>query len=1105
MKNNFLRLSSKRILFSMVMASALLAGSPQAVFADVNEVQAVMQTGTVKGRVADANGEPIIGASVLVKGTANGTITDFDGNFTLNDASKGTLVISYIGYKTQEVAVNGKTLIKVVLKEDTEVLDEVVVVGYGVQKKQTLTGAVTQVKGEDVLKGKATQNVASALQGTIPGLTIQRTSSRPGNESTSITLRGGISVNETEPMIVIDGVEAYSWELSQINPNDIENISVLKDAAAAIYGTKAGAGVILVTTKRGKEGKAKVTYSGSVHANLVGKRFPVATGQEWAEMLIEATTNDAYAYLKNDEPQWSWWMWPEDIWRKMGAGERYEGEVGGLWRVLDPTSDQFDAVYGTTWGQSHTVTISGGSDKVKAMTSIGYANDRSLIDLVYDGQKKYNFRTNVDYKVNDWIKTEFNMSYDKRVTDTPTQGIGQGIQDFYIFPLYNNYGQYYDTFGGNNLLAKLDEGGRTNNTEELLRLGGKLTLDLNKLVKGFTLSGSANVRMRHHKNIARQTHVTMYDWSGETQTADGNPDYSLGTGAVKTQSKDTDCWVKNTREEVLYQTYSAFINYNNSFADHNIGLMLGMTGEKTHYERNYGYRKNMTIDGLDDINLGDATTAEATGGSNEVGMISYLGRLNYDYKGIYLLEGLFRRDGSSKFIKENRWANFAGVSGGVRLSELPFMKSMNIFDNLKIRASYGETGSQTGIGNYDYISSIGTGTTIFGFDGTKYTTSWVSAMTTTERSWERIATTNIGLDFAFLNNRLSGSFEYYIRENKGMLISMTYPSVLGAKAPKTNNGNFRANGWEFQLNWSDKIGDDFSYNIGFSLADAKTKITKYDGAVVISNGLNNKVISSSSNGGQLGANAMLKSTDNAQFIEGKPINAIYVYKTNGYLQNMAEVEAYYKEITRTPGGIHPTQGTSDQLTPGSVKKVDISGDGRITTDDLYYYGDANPHFQFGVNLGAGYKNFDFSMFIQGVGQQNVVREGSLSSPWNTGWTNQNATFIGNTWTENHTDARYPIMSRNGARNNWNYKWYNDINISNCWYARAKNIVLGYTLPKSWLNKVAIENLRLYVSADNLFEISNVKDGFDPESKAASGQGNVDVYARTLSFGIDVTF
>jgi len=966
-------------------------------------------------------------------------------------------------------------------------LDEVVVVGYGTQKKATLSGSVTQVKGDDVLKGKATQNIASALQGTIPGLTITRSSSRPGNEGTSITLRGGISVNATDPMILIDGVEAYQWELSQINPNDVESISVLKDAAAAIYGTKAGAGVILVTTKRGKEGKPKVTYSGSVHSNIVGKKFPVANGQTWAEMLVHATENDAYALLdKNGNPQYSWWMWPEDIWRKMANGERYEGVVGGAWRVLDPTADQFDAVYGNTSGQSHNVTFTGGTDKLKVMTSLGYANDRSLVDVVYDGQKKYNFRTNADYKVNDWIKTEFNISYDKRTTSTPTQGVGQGIQDMYLFPLYNSYGQFYDTFGNNNVLAKLVEGGKTNNTEEILRLGGKLTLDLNKLTKGLSVSGSANVRLRKHWLVARQNRVTMYDWSGETTSSDGNPNYNLGTGSIKSQSTDANCWVKNTYDDVLYQTYNAFVNYNREFAGHNIGIMAGITGEKTHYQELYGYRQNMSSDDLDDINLGDATTAQVTGGSNEVGMISYLGRLNYDYKGIYLLEGLFRRDGSSKFSAANRWANFAGISGGVRFSEFNFIKDLAIFDNLKLRASYGETGSQTGIGNYDYISSISTGTTIFGYSGAKSTTAWVSSMTTDNRTWERVGTTNFGLDFALLKNRLSGSFEYYIRNNKGMLISMTYPQTLGVSAPKTNNGNFQAKGWELQLDWNDKIGEDFRYHVGLSLSDAKTEITQYSGALAISNGLNNPVGGSS-------------------FIEGKPLNALYVYKTDGYLQTQDDVNAYYTAITQKAGGIHPVQGTTNQLTPGCVKKVDLNGDGRITTDDLYYYGDANPHYQFGINLGANYKNFDFTMFIQGVGQQNIIRTGSLSSPWYSGWTNQNATFWGNTWTADNTDARYPIMSRNGSRNNWNYKQYNDINVNSCWYARAKSVVLGYTLPKNLVRKVNIENLRFYISGDNLFEFSNVKDGFDPEAQASSNQGNVDVYARTISFGVDLTF
>lgn len=1085
MKNDFLKFSSKRILFSTVMASALLAGNPQAVFAEVNEVQTVMQTGTVKGQVVDANGEPVIGASVLVKGTTNGTITDFDGNFTLNDASKGTLIISYIGYKTKEVVVNGRNIVKITLKEDTEVLDEVIVVGYGVQKKATLSGSVTQVKGEDVLKGKATQNVASALQGTIPGLTITRTSSRPGNENTAISLRGGMSVNkDANPLVLIDGVEAYSWELSQMNPSDIESISVLKDASAAIYGNKAGAGVILVTTKRGKEGRMSVTYNGSVHANLVGKKFPVADGQTWAQMFIHATENDALA-REDKTPQW--WMWSEESWRTVAEGKVYEGVENGMWRHLDPSVDVFDAIYGTTWGQTHNVTISGGSEKLKAVTSLGYAKDRSLEKVVFDGQKKYNLRSNIDYQINKYVKAELNVSYDRRTVSTPTQGIGQGVTDFYLFPLYNEFGQFYDTFSGErNVLSQLIEGGRTNDTEEILRVGGKLTIDLSKITKGLTVSANANYRIRKHLKVERKTRVTNYDWAGEKEN--GLPVEGATSGSIFKQSADKDCWVKNTHEDVLYQTYGGFLNYNRTFGDHNIAAMLGMTAEKTEYKKLYSFRKNMPNDELDDINTGDVSTSEATGGSNHNGTVSYIGRLNYDYKGIYLLEGLFRRDGSSKFYKDNRWANFVGVSGGIRLSEFEFMKKNRIFDNLKLRASYGEAGSQTGIGNYDYISTIKQGNTILGYNGQKVSTAWIDGMSSKNRTWERISTLNFGLDFAVLNNRLFGTFEYYVRKNNDMLISVAYPVTLGASAPKTNDGGFRANGWELNLQWQDRIGDDFQYNVGFSLSDARTEVTNYNGSAVHTVGLNNKV------GG-------------SEWQEGKPLNAIYVYKTDGYLQNDTEVKEYYQQITKKAGGIHPVEGSADQLIPGCVRRVDLSGDGRITTDDLEYYGDANPHYEFGINLGARYKNFDFSMFLQGVGQMYMLREGWFSNPFNAIYTNQNVTFWGNTWTPENTDARYPIMCgwKGGARNNWNYKDYNDINVVNSRYIRAKNVCLGYTLPKNWMNKVGVENLRVYVSADNLFEFSNVEDGFDPESKAATNAGNMDVFARTLSFGVDLTF
>ena len=1079
MKTEFFKSKSRRVLYSMLAVSALMAGSPQKAFAEVKDVQAVLQSGVVKGQVLDETGEPVIGASILVKGTTNGVITDINGNFTLNGVSKGTLVISFVGYKTQEVPVDGKNVLKIVLKEDSEILDEWFLLGYGVQKKATLSGSVTQVRGEEVLAGKATQDMASALQGTIPGLTVTRTSSRPGNEGTNITLRGGISVNDdaNKPMIIIDGVEAYQWELSQINPNDVESISVLKDAAAAIYGTKAAGGVVMVTTKRGKEGKTKVNYSGSVHANIVGKRYPLSNGQEWAQMHNMAVLND-FDYGANHTKDWKL-GWPEETWLALADGQRIEGMVNGGYKVLDPFADQFDAVYGTTWGQSHNVMVSGGNEKIKVMTSLGYANDRSLIDVVYDGQKKYNFRTNLDYKINDLIKTEFNVSYDKRQTSSPQQGVGEGVEDMYLFPLYNEYGQFYDTFGNRNLLAKMVEGGRNDNTEEIIRLGGKLTLDLNKYVKGLSLQTSANFRIRHHKKIERATHVTMYDWAGETTSIDGYPDYSQGSGSIHSQSSDNDCWVKNTLEETFYQTYNALLNYNRTFGDHSIGVMAGLTGEKNHYEKYYQYRKGMSNDALDDINLGDVTTAEATGGRNEVGMVSWIGRLNYDYKGIYLLEGLFRRDGSSKFSKENRWANFYGLSAGIRFSEFEFVKNWNLFDNLKLRVSYGEAGSQGGIGNYDYYSTISRGTAIWGFDGTKANTAWISGMTSSKRTWERVSTTNMAVDFAVLNNRLSGTFEYYIRKNNDMLINLTYPATLGADAPKTNSGGYRANGWELSLNWNDRIGKDFSYNVGFSLSDARTEVTSYEGASAITWGKN-------------------------KIVEGKPINSIYVFRTNGYLQSEQEVADYYPTINGS-GTLAPTQGSNDQLRPGCVRKVDLSGDGAITSDDLYYYGDSNPHFQFGINLGAKYKGFDFSAFIQGVGKQNLIREGSLRGPFVSWWRNQDKVYLTETWTKDNTDARFPILSFNGAVNNWNYSQYNDINVMNVWYARLKNMAVGYTFPKTWMKKIGIENLRLYVSADNLWELTHVDDKFDPEAQADAGQGKVDCYARTVSFGIDLTF
>ncbi|HZL11157.1 MAG TPA: SusC/RagA family TonB-linked outer membrane protein [Prolixibacteraceae bacterium] len=1041
------------------------------------------QVKTVKGTVTDNNGSSLPGVSVSVKGTTTGTITNNDGTYTIGVPATGKLLVfSFVGMKVTEVAVGSLTTINVTMAEEAIGLEDVIVVGYGTQKRVTLSGAVAQVNGDDVLKGKATTNIASALQGEIPGLTITRTSSRPGNEGTTITLRGGISVNAISPMIVIDGIEAYSWELSQINPKDVESISVLKDAAASIYGTRAAGGVILVTTKRGKDGKVKVTYSGSTHLNYIGNRFPVASGQEWAQMNIEANTNDEVASGSAN----NWWLFSGDDYAQLAQNKAFWRADGKL--RLDPTANQFDAVYGNSWGQNHNFSVSGGNDKVKVITSLGFAKDRSLVKVALDGTEKYTFRTNVDYVMSKWAKAEVNVSYDKRIVSTPTDGIGNGIQDMFVFPLYNDKGQFYDAFGTNNLLSKLIEGGRTNNTESIFRLGSKLTLDMGfiKPLQGLTFSANANMKERKGWKVVRRTTETMYDWNGEL----GKPNNIFFQTALSNRN------VENTYANSLYTTYGAFANYKKTIQNHNLALLAGMTSEKDAFNDLYAKRAYMIDDKLDAINTGDATYDDNSGGANTWGLVSYIGRLNYNFKETYLLEATFRRDGSSKLAPENRWADFVGASAGVRISELKFIKDLNVFNNLKIRGSYGEMGSLSGIGNYDYLSNMSLGTTVFGTTPGQISTANISGMTSRNRTWERVASTNFGADFTVLKNRLRGSFDYFIRQNKGMLIDVTYPSVLGAGAPRSNDGNFVAKGFELSLNWKDKIGEDFKYNVGVSLADARTEVTKYPGKVSFGSGINS-------------------------IIEGKPINSIYVYRTDGYLQNEAEVLDYYSKVSGS-GSIIPSKGYSgatgvvDRLTPGSVKKLDLRGpkdangnytaaDGAITTADLDYYGDANPHYNFGINLGASYKGFDFNAFFQGIGQQYIVRSDMMSAPFRWGWTNQNGIFLGNTWTAVNTNAKYPVMSRNGGRNGWNYANINDINVTNVSYMRCKSLVLGYTIPELLVSKAGIGNVRLWVSGDNLFEFDNVKDGFDPESKAATGQGNVDVYARTISFGIDLTF
>lgn len=1038
----------------------------------------------VKGVVTDAQGEPVIGATVKEQGSSSGTVTDFDGNFSVEVKSeKSVLVVTYVGYASQSITVGKNTNFNITLKEDATLLQDVVVVGYGTQKKTTLTGAVGMVQGDDVLKGRATSNVGTALQGAIPGLTVTRNSSRP-TDNAKISIRGGISANSSDPLILIDGVDAYAWELNQLNPNDIESISVLKDAAASIYGARAAGGVILVTTKRAKTGKVTVTYNGSATMNYQGKKYPAAEGSEWARMMLMADYNDTN-HPAGASSLWAIMGFTADTYKRVMNNEAFDWTNGNITYRIDPlNANQVDAVYGTTWGTNQNLSIQAGSENIKSITSLGYASDRSLITETFDGQQKYNFRNNTDFNIGKYVKLETGVSYDAKTTDVPTYGIGYGLQDFYVFPLYTQSGKkYYDNFGGNNVLAHLHDGGKTVTHDYMLRLSGKLTVDLSfisPVLEGLSAYAKGSIR-QYNSNKKEQSHLV--------QNYDYYTDEITNNAQVGSKSKTEQLTETNTR--ALYQLYEFFLNYDRTFGDHHVSAMFGNTNELRDNYSTAIYRNNGTsyVENAD-LNLYDTTTDKIkSSDAYKWSYVSLVSRLNYDYAGKYLIEGTWRHDGSSRLVKDNRWDDFFGAQVGWRISEEKFMKdNLPWLSNLKLRATWGQSGNVSSIGNYEAYAAISTGTTVY--NGTLYPTSWISGITDDSRTWERVNSTNIGVDFGFLGQKLTGSFDYFWRKNNGMLINITYPATYGGTAPSTNSGTYKTHGFEFTLQWHDKIGKDFSYNVGFTLSDARTEVTSYKGKTAINWGVNS-------------------------IIEGKPLNALYVFKTDGMFQNQGEVDAYYDQMNGKVSGSllsNVKKGTANELTPGSVRRVDLNGDNDITKDDLYFYGDTDPHYNFSINLGAEYKGFDFSCFFQGVGQQYNVRNGQMGCAFWSGWTNTNGYFMDNTWhagSEFHaanTDAKFPLISRNGNRNNWNYKNYNDVNVINSWYARCKQIQLGYSLPKTLLAKTPVEKVRVWISGENLFDISNVKDGYDPEAQAKMATfSGVDVFASSISFGLDVTF
>mgnify|MGYP002592370386 CR=1 FL=1 len=1007
----------------------------------------------ITGKVTDTNGEPIIGANVSTKGTTLGTITDINGSFLLDVPSETVISISYIGYLTQEVKVKQQTSLNIVLKEDTQALEEVVVVGYGTVKRANLGGAVATADAK-AFEARPVQNAVTALQGEVPGLTITRSGGGAPGAETTMKIRDVSSINGGTPLVLIDGAEG---DINLINPSDIENVSVLKDGTAAIYGARASDGVVLITTKSGKRNqKTTVSFDAYYSVKTPALLKKTASLLQHAEMALEITDGSfPIEYTKEDL---------ELI--RQNSDQILTGVEWGRWGNIYPkffkNQDWNDMVIGNGNMQNYNVNISGGGERYSYLVSLGHQREEGLPKFGKDLNKRYFVRAKSSIEIFKNLTYDLNLAYEASNRDY-SSGLTEGQNIWELIyktrswtPLRNPAGNFYTFEGFDNPAQVLEEGGMANKTTGNVTVNNQLRWNV---IDGLDLVGQAVIRKYDFDENVTNKIVYSRNWEDVNHRTARTPN-----NAERRYSK------------TLSKNFTLYADYKKNFNDlHDLSVMVGTSHESQNYDKftakriNFDQQENMSLQ------LGGSENQSAWSEGNAWTINSFFSRVNYTFKNRYIIEGTLRADGSSRFDPDHRWGYFPGVNAAWRLGEEGFMKNLNLFDDLKVRASYGEMGNQSGIGLYDYIQLISLSSDYYPFGGgTKGQMAKSGNIVSTSRTWETIQTTNIGLDFATLKNRLYGSFDYFWKENKNMLIPKTYPSMLGADAPSTNSGHLSIRGWEVALGWRDQIND-FSYSVRFNLSDARNQVVERVGSNLIKLGLNETP------------------TD-------YPLNSFFGYEFDGIIQDEQELKDY---IARFPNG-----GIPGDLSVGDAKYKDLDGDGKLSvlgdgkegSGDVKYLGDKNPRYNFGMNLSAAYKGFDFSAFIQGVGRRTMFLEGEASKPMAEAWFQSAAYWYGKTWTAERTDAQYPAITSTSKRG---YNYYYSTNTKhNVGYARLKNLQLGYTIPSSVTAKIGLQKLRVYFSGEDLFEIHNTPGGWDPEE---DGQITSYPFARNYSFGVNVVF
>ena len=994
----------------------------------IKDLHAQQQAKTVTGTVTDVSGEPIIGANIRIKGTTTGTITDIDGNFSIEAEPQSVIEVSYIGYLTQETVINNQKSIRFLLKEDTKTLDEVVVIGYGVQKKADLTGSVANINTEK-LNTQSNANIGQALQGKIAGVDIVSQGGAPGS-GTRIMVRGIGTLNNASPLYIVDGM--YMNSIDHINPNDIASIDVLKDASsAAIYGSRAANGVIIVTTKEGSntEGKPIIDLSVNLGISTASKFLDMLDAKGWAEVTTIA---------------------------RQAIGKPALDMATDL--ANKPDNDWQDIMFRPALMQNYNLAVKGGGKYSTYYTGLGYFNQDGIVKGT--NYQRYNIQPKNDYKrgiFSAGTNLIISFSHDKPLHQELRGGmIGTILQSVPTLEKYDDTreggygGTYGDVVNIPHPLAIIDDN-IMDRYNENVKIFANLYAQI-ELFKGlkYKLNLTPDFSFERYKN-----YLNKYD-------------FGLATNSI-TQLTER----QRRRRNILVEN---LLTFDRTFGEHKISALAGYTYQDSRFRHIQAYGEGLP-QGLEEIDA--ATTNRSNEGNSWRSVLtSILGRVFYSYQNKYLFTATIRRDGSSKFGKNNRYGYFPSFSLGWNVAEEKFMENVHWLDQLKLRGGYGVLGNQE-IDNYQYSSTITTGINYPDGNGGLLQGAFPKNFANPDIKWEETAMTNVGIDFMAFNNRLSLTADYYVKNTKDILLTVPIPiSSGGANDPIRNAGKIRNNGFEFNLGWMDQPNPDISY--GINLIGSFNK---------------NKVIAMGSESGSIKGGSTNQNITTSETKAGYPIGGYWLISTAGYFNSQEEVDAYAKDGKK----IQPA------AEPGDIKFVDANNDGVINDDDRVFQGSPFPDFTFALNGNMRYKNFDLSIGLQGVLGNKIYNATRQTLEDVTKGSNFLASCL-DYWTPENKNASHPRLTWDDP--NRNTRAESDRYLENGSYLRLRSVQLGYTFPQTWF-KGAIQHARVYINAENLFTITSYS-GYSPDVNADNanyrGFDNF-IYPtnRTFMLGLNVTF